>query len=119
VHLCENVIEVFRRLVLDSYFKHHWGEEVAAGLSDVDLDASNDADFHIWNRLDDAFDILMRNLVHGVSKLCHRLLCRFYLLEVGFKSLAYISKLVVESVGAGRNDDTRVLVVYGLPFVLF
>ena len=92
--------QILRRLTLHTYLKHKWLEQVTTGLLNIDLNASNDTNLDVWNRLDNALYILMRDAIQCVCQLCHRLLCLLNLIVIWLECLTNVHKLVVKSVCA-------------------
>ena len=64
------------------HLEHHRCEQVTARLLNINLDATDDTDFDVWDGLDNALNILVSDLVHGVSELGHGLLGHLNLFEV-------------------------------------
>ena len=85
----------------------------------IDLDASDDAHFHIWYLLNDVLNVMMCDAVHSVGQLGHRLLCLLDLIKVRLKCLSDVDVLVVKRVSPSWNHNSSQFVRLWLPFVSF
>ncbi len=118
MHLCEYVLEIFRWFSFGSNLEHHGDEHVTAGLSHIELNASDHADFDIWDFLDNSVDIPASDLVHRVGQLGHWLLCQRDFLIVRLKSLPNVDKLVIERISTCWNYYRGFFVRLWLPLVI-